>query len=486
MWSMVEEESECYSNTYQPLFQSPNVLWKKGARNSDLYIDIFSKKVLNMSLHKMELEIKMIRNVAMQNAKSDHNAKLLLVMGKDEFVQGNYVKAMRLFNTALRFSENDSEEEALAYGSRSDCFLKLKMPEECLTDINLAKKPKYPAHLMSELTNRSKICIDLLKSEEFEKEQFSPIEPKLDFDEHKKFAGVADCLNIRRNDKFGRHIITTQDLKVGQTILIEQPFSIHRLDTTVGSERCTHCLHQYRNFIACNSCNLAIFCNKDCMEASCHKFLCLRSRNGSLHPTFPLVVKSICKANDIFPDIDTFMEMVEHALDGKQTKDLTDEQRDFFLIFQLTHHHEKLSESQLYIIPIATALTFVTLMSFPEFYEKYVQTKHQRFLQHLIFHFCHIAEHRLQLTQRMTGDDDVSSGYQSFAFAMYPFACLINHSCVPNAYYHSNAARFVCKVMRPIKKGEQIFITYRYVSLRFIKSIKRQQQILNKKKIFSG
>ncbi|XP_055303098.1 uncharacterized protein LOC129568817 isoform X2 [Sitodiplosis mosellana] len=74
-----------------------------------------------------------------------------------------------------------------------------------------------------------------------------------------------------------------------------------------------------------------------------------------------------------------------------------------------------------------------------------------------------IAEHHLKLFQRKSKDDGkVSfSDFEMYALGMYPFACNISHSCVPNVSYYGNGASLVCKVIRPIRKGDQIFISYR-------------------------
>ncbi|XP_055303097.1 N-lysine methyltransferase SMYD2-A-like isoform X1 [Sitodiplosis mosellana] len=200
------------------------------------------------------------------------------------------------------------------------------------------------------------------------------------------------------------------------------------------------------------------------MEASFHKFLCFTHiSNPSNHLTFELVIKTICKANTIFPDVDFFMETVEHFLDSQHIDTLNAGQKDFFSIFRLVHNHDKLSKSQLKTIPPTTALTFATFMQFPEFNKKFVTTKHLRFLQHLILHLFHIAEHHLKLFQRKSKDDGkVSfSDFEMYALGMYPFACNISHSCVPNVSYYGNGASLVCKVIRPIRKGDQIFISYR-------------------------
>lgn len=65
-----------------------------------------------------------------------------------------------------------------------------------------------------------------MSDEQFNATIFRSREPTLSFNEHKKIPGVGECLQIHKNIEFGRHIITTCDLQIGQTILVEEPYAI--------------------------------------------------------------------------------------------------------------------------------------------------------------------------------------------------------------------------------------------------------------------
>lgn len=90
---------------------------------------------------------------------------------------------------------------SLAYANRSSCFLKLQLYERYLVDIQLAKAADYPKRLMSE-----------------------PSEPMLSFNAHEKWSCMANVLEIEKNDQFGRLVRAKGDLKIGQTILMEETY----------------------------------------------------------------------------------------------------------------------------------------------------------------------------------------------------------------------------------------------------------------------
>lgn len=188
-----------------------NILWKK-SKKSNLYTDIFTLRPLS-DFHLEPLIDQMFLSQKSPNYQKNNSiAALLREKGKTLFAVGKYMDAMNAYNEALKHAENGSTELALAYANRSACFLHLNMPEECMKDIELAKKSKYPSHLMHKLDARAVKCAELLMDKQ--SGAFTPMEPQLSFDEHKEFAGVADCLEIRRNVEFGRHVVTTRDLKV--------------------------------------------------------------------------------------------------------------------------------------------------------------------------------------------------------------------------------------------------------------------------------
>lgn len=168
--------------------------------------------------------------------------------------------------------------------------------------------------------------------------------------------------------------------------------------------------------------------------------------------------------NKDFPDVDRLMNTVDALLNDKKPDGLTNTaQRYFCSLFQLIHNHEKLSDYQLLRLRAATSVAIIVIMRFPEFKRRLVSMKHRRFLQHLILHLFHVAEHAVELYEfSFENDTDCMTNFSQrhFARGMYPFACYINHSCVPNVYYYNVDDRLICKVIRTIKKGEQIFRSY--------------------------
>ncbi|XP_055316116.1 uncharacterized protein LOC129575905 [Sitodiplosis mosellana] len=314
---------------------------------------------------------------------------------------------MQEFNNCLRKAEIGSDEIGLAYANRSACFFKMGMLQECLMDIEMAKKFNYPSHLMHALNARVSKCKRLLDEGQINANLCKVREPVLSFNEHEEYPGVADCLEIRQNDKFGRHIITTCDLQIGQTILVEEPFSIAR-DSRVDCDRCLGCFKYAQNFIACNNCvGRCLHCNEDCMTNSFHHIVCNSLIAEEYEEKIELIVKTIFSAIVAFSDIDRLMHTVELLLDGKGTSDLTN--------------------------------------------------------AHLILHFVHVVVNQVSLNEYVkleTGSRMDFGFFLPYAHGMYPFGCYMNHSCLPNVCSMSVDNRLICKVIRPIKKGQQIFRSY--------------------------
>lgn len=59
--------------------------------------------------------------------------------------------------------------------------------------------------------------------------------------------------------------------------------------------------------------------------------------------------------------------------------------------------------------------------------------------------------------------------------AVYPFASLFSHSCVPNVKRHSVDNKIAIVTAVPIKAGEQIFVSYGFGAFRMTKAIRQEQ-----------
>lgn len=445
-----------------------NILWQKERSSvSDLYIDIYAIRNSDLSTNDVTGFVNQLFEEckAAKFQKNNTYAQMARENGKAFFAQGKYYEALNKFSNGLSAAEFGSSEMGMAYGNRSACFFRLNMLDECLFDIEMAKKNNYPKHLMQKLDERSANCTKLMKDEQFKWEQFCVREPKLSFSEHAKLTGVADCLKVQKNDKYGRHIITTCDLKIGQTVLVEHPYSIlTKRDYKKGRRRCLNCFKECVNLIPCQNCLGGLFCNSDCQEQSFHKYQCNAPGALSRKETFEVVLNMFARIDAIYPNVNDLMRAVDMLLKGQDVLRLnTAAERLFGLIFQLAPNHEKQESSHLTRLRAATSVAIITLMRFPEFKRKYNSLKYRRFLQHLILHLFHIAEHAIDLneyTRENSNKPLQEYSLDEFAKGMYPFGCYMNHSCVPNVFCFFVDGRLICKVIRPIKKGEQLFRSY--------------------------
>lgn len=438
-----------------------NILWKREkSKKSNSYIDIFNIKGYEVPLSHMEPMFDEVFSFK----KNNQEAKAFREDGKKLFQLKKYGKAFKKFEYSLIFSENNSEELGIAYANRSACFFYLNMFEECMIDLDLARKSYYPKHLMHKLDVRESKCREMIKKQENTSRKFAIREPILSFDEHKTYNGVADCLEIHDNQEFGGHVSTKSDLKIGQTILFERPYSMVGTNNTLrGYGPCLYCFRQLRNTIPCDTCTAALFCYDGCMEESFHKNECILSVPGIETSRFQLVSYMLLKIIRDFPVVDKLMKTVELLLKGEQLHDLTIAQRDFCRIFQLAHNHDKRGILKKQAMLQRCGFVFLSVMKKPEIKKKIKSGKYRTFLQHLIFHIFHVDQHALNLFQTFIHrEDDIlkSCAIDQYATAMYPFASYINHSCVPNVVTFSIDNRLICKVIRPIKKGEQIFRCY--------------------------
>ncbi|XP_055296569.1 uncharacterized protein LOC129565579 [Sitodiplosis mosellana] len=385
--------------------------------------------------------------------------------GKQYFGKGQLFEAMEEFNNCLALAEIGTNEMGLAFANRSACYVRMNMPMNAMTDIDLAKAANYPPQLMHKLNDRYQKCFLRLTTETFQPAIFRVRDLRLSFNEHDKFEGVADCLKIQRNMAYGRHIITKCDLQIGQIVLHEKPYSIVPNQSSMSyKNRCTHCFELFKNFITCNQCG-AYFCSSEgCLEMSYHKHICNIPYSGPKH-TFDLVLQVLFEINDAYKGVNQLLNAIESLRKGNYyMADLTgDQQKAFCSIFQMNHNHEKQSDEQMQSLLQASACAYQRIMHIANFNRKFVTKKHRRFLKHLILHLFHIAKYAIDLydyRQEGSGDDGITKNhtFQMFGSGIYPIGSYISHSCNPNVLcYASCFSYMVCQVIRPIKKGEQLF-----------------------------
>jgi SET and MYND domain-containing protein 4 len=172
------------------------------------------------------------------------------------FRNSKFCEALLEYNKSLCFSVVGSEDVALAYANRSAAYMNLKEYDLCLKNIELAKKSGYPNPKMKKLEIREAECKQAMETHQPDPYDDPENFFKLSYPPNKKLPCLAECLELRVDEKFGRHIITTQDLKTGDIIGLTEP-TFRLFDKRARLHHCSYCAKSSikMNLIPCSGCS---------------------------------------------------------------------------------------------------------------------------------------------------------------------------------------------------------------------------------------
>lgn len=439
----------------EALFKS-KVLWKKvTVDDSELYMNLLPFNEMD------EEEVKFMKgHLSHINfdddkpfEKNDERAKEFRDMGNQKFSVFKWNEAMELYNKSLRFATVGSENISLAYANRSMCFMRLQKYHDCLGDIELARKANYPSHLMAKLNQREKSCLKMALLQCVDCVAESQWKPSLDFDADEAFPCMANVLEIKRNEEFGLHIVAKSDLEVGQVVAVDEPY--HFNAEFFGKTCCKTCLKHTKNFIPCPNCSHVMFCDVKCLESNrVHKIAC-----GAAYLRTPesiQIIESLLIPITTFSSVEDLMDFVEMAV---TTRDITDllsidskQQTKYGLFLKQWTPECKMNKRHLGEI----AMFYIMIMHIPEVEKRFDTKQKRRFLAHLIwYHLVVIDANAGEYSGKFSDSDETVS----IEF-LHEFSSFFNHSCYPNTLFSRHGNKFFGYLVRPVKKGEQLFVTY--------------------------
>lgn len=414
-------------------------LWKKESvvRESN-YVDLFAY-LGNDQYDELAHELEQGK------AYKDNDLSIAYrLQGNDLFRENKIVEAMERYNESLCYTEIGTENLSMVYANRSSCFLALKMYAEALIDIDLAVNANYPDRLMPKLMKRQANCIRLMQVAP-QRQQF---QPKLSFERHDKYPCLANLLQIKSNETFGRHITATQNIDVGKIIMVEQCFG----SVSVDDQRmcCAMCMKTKTNLIACSMCTDAMYCNNDCMErdAAAHKFSC--AQFNSVAGSLKLYIQTVFSAISLFKNVDSLMEFVAETVESNGIPESMMNTKSKYRLFLSLHTSFKEHEKD--DLTFDAQKIYIIIQSAPSIKKLFNTTAKQRFLQHLVLnHLLVTARNRFEIN---------ADGDHLQTTEIAPMTCLFNHSCAPNAFIHVFGNQSLIITIRPVKRGEQLFISY--------------------------
>src|SRR5690349_19778405 len=223
----------------------------------------------------------------MEFVKSNDRADVLRAEGNQFYSQKKFHDALLKYNESLCFAEAESENVGFAFANRSAVYFELKLYEKCIENIELAKLHGYPEKNIAILTKREEKCLEMMKLTTRDESRSS--DPwtffKLSHPSNSKLPPIADCLELKIDKKYGRHIVTNRSLKVGDIIAIDEPaFKVIKVDSRYSTcfesnafQRCENCLRDnLLSLIPCSSCCKTMYCSVDCLDSAkrYHQYEC--------------------------------------------------------------------------------------------------------------------------------------------------------------------------------------------------------------------
>lgn len=385
---------------------------------------------------------------------------------------------IKIFPTfSLSFAPPGSEKVGLAYANRSVVYSEMGYYEKALENIELARNNNYPRSKFDKLKIREDQCLENLNNK--------PLKNK--FQEHEVIRNkvlketvpgnknapcyIADCLEMKKSQEFGRYIVTNQDLKVGTVIAMEDPFS-KSVIPAARYKRCSNCLaHNLLNLFPCDICCSTMFCSEECRKINWekyHQFVCpvVDILDALFTKIMLIALRTFFEALSIFNGdplaLNEFLKSIENSdatvfdFDFPNLSEIESRKALFHSIDALVANESSRTNADLFQRSTVCALLCNLMLKHTKFGSNLNEGGASMFRK-FIFRQSQISALNYHGLYGITEKD---LDQEQFGSGSFPFCSLINHSCVPNLVRVNYKAKNYVVVNRPVKAGEQIFDNY--------------------------
>lgn len=448
------------------------MLWKKELERGKLvYVALFEDYDGFSACHKSKPKISYI----LKSVK--HNESMWVAFNKAQimFAKGeSKTLVLAQMNAALCLAEFDRRNDlskivGVIYANRAAVTCEMGEFSLALENVKLAKRNDFPADLFGNLDKHKEKF-----QKELDRKGHRPLcEPKLSFPADSRISCFANGLEVTLSKEFGKHIITNRDLEIGQTVIIEEAFCMAP-EKEQYYLQCANCFERKSNLIPCKNCSASMFCSQICSKMDhqgAHALECGISGVYSHWETSAhLVMRTVVAAIELFPNVEQLINVIEE-FNGKPQNEFNYADPSisrYMQFFGLSQRLERASKvQQLKIIDYAQAIHSV-ITSNPKYQPWFQSSETRRFLAHLILHHYYIVDANGLDAYSLIGGSVLLAALSDrkfqngivYARGIYLNSCHLNHSCQPNATRIFMGNKLVVKVIRAIKQGEQLLVSY--------------------------
>lgn len=460
-----------------------------------VYIDILKHENFDRDKSEFEMVMDLLKSEQLNTShKNDEMATLYRQHANNLFVQdNNFEEAIIKYNKAIFAAVPRSENLGMSYANRAACFLHLKKYTLCLSDIELAKKNGYPARLWPKLDERKAKCLELMHSRNGQEPYH--VGATLNFPLDKQTPCFAEGIEITRASNGNSHIVTKRNLEIGDTVIIEKAYEMVS-ENPYNYRSCSNCFKTDANLRPCPKCVRVMYCSQECFDAGhkkFHKVECdINYRFLLWESSQRLVFRTILLAIRTFGTVDALIEAIESFHREKKIDETDPAKRDYFKFFASIREIEKLSQEteskfRSLVLRMQTIIMNESILS-----SQFISVRQQRFLGHLIMHHLYVINRNsftaasfVEFTYKAElgpfntaistiyhGTADVvgatpleRNAYSASLANFYGRGIALdgmhmNHSCVPNVARLFVDNKIIYRAIRPIKSGEELFVSY--------------------------
>lgn len=197
----------------------------------------------------------------LSNMKCDTKSESLRADGNKFYSERKFFDAILKYNESLCHASQSSENLGLAFANRSAVYFEMKLFDKSLKNIEAARTHNYPMKNFDVLKRREEKCHELMKQKMKLDDPWSIF--KLSYKPNKKLPLAVDCLELRVDGKYGKHIVTSKSLSVGDVLAVENPFCsvllsesrFIEVDKSNKFQRCAFCLKDNQlDLLPCGAC----------------------------------------------------------------------------------------------------------------------------------------------------------------------------------------------------------------------------------------
>ncbi|KAJ8934002.1 hypothetical protein NQ314_013637 [Rhamnusium bicolor] len=385
---------------------------------------------------------------------------------------------------------------SLALWSRSQVLLSLNEYSLALADIQLALKESLPNIYKAEAFWKMGICYKALNEENRANVSFGLAEklfasklkiedlgrdkmakfvqnkkedrrilPSIQGKPHPLFPCASKKLTVKQKEGMGRYVIANEDIKTGETLVVEPPYAACLLPDMFGTH-CHHCFDRLVSPIGCPDCSNVAFCKMECRQAalsSYHTYECkfLDLLIGSGMSILSHTALRMITQNSLKRCLEIYKDRKKEKVYSLCTNSSLRSPEDFL---QRTLMAAFLLRCLQKIIPTDEEYRIGELLLFH--------------LQMLQFNAHEIYETRYLPDRRFKGSKATYIGV-----AVYPTVALFNHDCYPAVTRHFVGKKIVIKAARPLQPQDVVAENYGPIFTR--KCLQERQRSLSSRYWFN-